>query len=170
MALGCVYGDQGKYNEALKWFKEAIKRNPNDRSIYDGIHLFYQKQDKYDEITDFFAVLKQDNPALANYIKVFQKKDNIDKEITNWIASDIERVIKICTEKRIAIILQSYPVGQRASFVLEQIARKHSIPFVDNYSIFQKMILVNGYNMNDYFVPDGHCNSRGYGIIVKNIY
>jgi tetratricopeptide (TPR) repeat protein len=168
--IGWVYADQNNYNEALKWFKEAIKRSPNDRSIYDGISLFYQKQDRYDEIADFFNDLKKDNPDLVNCVKIFQKKDNIDKEITNWIANDIEEVIKICIEKEIKIILQSYPIRQRASFVLEQIAGKHSLPFVDNYSILQKMILANGDNMSDYFVLDGHCNSRGYGIIVENIY
>jgi hypothetical protein len=76
--------------------------------------------------------------------------------------------VKICQEEKIKIILQNYPQDNRSNEAIENIAIKHNIPFVDNCSLFNKLLKTEKYE--EYFIPDGHCNAKGCGVIAQNIY
>jgi len=91
---------------------------------------------------------------------------NIFDEIAYY---DLQEMIKICKEKKISIIICSYP-SQQSSCNLYLIQMKLSLLFncyfVDNRLIFSKLS-----NTKDYFSYDNdHPNEKGYGVIAENIY
>jgi len=53
---------------------------------------------------------------------------------------------------------------------MEEIAAHHSVPYVDNEAVFNGLLSAEGAEREDYFMPDGHCNDRGCGVIARNIY
>jgi tetratricopeptide (TPR) repeat protein len=168
--IGLSYEGQGKYDEAMKWYREGIRVNPDDLLNYEMISSFYKRHGRYKEAIDFFKGLEKINPTLKDFVKILEKKDNINKEVVDWITSDIEKIIKICEGNKIALILHNYPCDKELANILRDIVKRHPILFVDNYRIFQEMTLNGRCNDNDYFMPDGHCNPKGYGIIAKNLY
>jgi tetratricopeptide (TPR) repeat protein len=168
-AIGWIYIDQGEYDKALKWLKAGIKMNPVDTNGYNGIGRIYKDQGKYREAIEFFKNSEKFNPELKDFIKMFEAGENINVKIVDWVSDDIEKIIKICKENQVTIMLQDYPEHAEFSDVFKNIALKHSIFFVDNYQIFREM-WNRGFNRNDYFVTDGHCNSKGYAIMARNLY
>jgi lysophospholipase L1-like esterase len=69
--------------------------------------------------------------------------------------------------------LMSYPVdilkqyaGPLHADIFSGIAKQKALPFVDNHTIFRGL----KDDFNNYFVSDGHCNAKGYGLIAANIY
>ena len=167
--LGFVYQKQGKYEEAIKWFKEGVKADPGDKGNYRGIVYSLKfipgEQKRYDEVLKFFNELAQkDNPGALSYVKLMEKS-NVDKAVMLWFKSDLTKIIKICQNKKIKIILQNYPSPDKANEIIEKLARDYFLPFVNNYQIFSELR-----NRKDFFVPDGHCNAKGYGVMAENVY
>ena len=51
---------------------------------------------------------------------------------------------------------------------LEDLALKHSLPFVDNYSVFKELVEKEG--REKYFLDSDHCTPKGHAVMVENIY
>lgn len=176
--IGYVYLDKAEYKEAEKWFKKAIEIAPTIGVNYGGLGDIFWAQRQYDEIwaqwqcdeiVRFFRELaKKDNPIALSYLKLIEK-GNLEEELDNWVKFDVTKMIKICLQKKIKIILQNYPHPDIVNKVIEELAMEYSLPFVNNCHIFGKL-WNKGERKEDFFVPDGHCNAKGYEIMAKNIY
>ncbi len=174
-SIGYCYSKGGNYEEALRWFKEGVRVDPDNYFNYGGIAEIYRETygftgREYSELVEFLRRTAKNSPAALNYIEMFSKKNAIE-EIYNWARSDIGKIIKICQSQGIKIILHNYPINWWANIhlKLEKIARKYSIPFVDNERAFE-VLWLRRQRREDYFIPDGHCNEKGYAIMAKNIY
>ena len=173
LEIGWLYRDLGKYEEAIKWFKEAIKKYPERMEPYRDLANFYISQDIYDEALEFFEESAKLKPELKVFVEIIEKKEGMNVsqwsvEVKKWVKSDIEKIARICKDNNIEMILQSYPNEPILVNTLENISKKYSIPFVDNCTYFE--LLKKGGERETYFIPDGHCNHKGYGIMAKNIY
>ena len=173
--LGRTYELQGDYVEAIKWLKEGIKADPNESVNYGDITRIYRDTEgKYVEIMEFLRKRAKDNPLALNFIEI-STKEHVGKEVKDWVKSDIEKIIKICQNQGIKIILQNYPFvqgdlyGGSINEVIREIAKEYSLPFVDNEQAFNEL-WNKGERKEDYFTLDEHCNDKGYGIIAKYIY
>jgi len=97
-------------------------------------------------------------------------------EISRWAESDIIEIVKIIQSRNIKIILQNYPASTKfhagkIDGILKNVAVRFNIPFVNNNWMFKKMIAAQGAKIDtEYFVPDGHCNGRGYKVMATNVY
>lgn len=58
--LGIISSDQGKLDEAIKYYKEAIDRDPIYSEAYNALGTVYSRQKKWKEALKFF------NKALEN--------------------------------------------------------------------------------------------------------
>ena len=164
-----VYRLQRKYTEALKWFKKAIEINPRHLLNYRGIAEATIETKRYEEVIEFLE--ETGNPSIAkSYIEIF-KREKINEQITNWIKFDIKKIIKICQDKKIKIILLNYPdvIGRgKINQAIKEIAKEYFLPFVGNHQKFKE--LWNAGEKQENFYSLGHCNAKGYEIVAKGIY
>jgi tetratricopeptide (TPR) repeat protein len=183
--IGCVYSWLRKHEEAIKWFKKGIRVNPDDSNNYTGIGYAYRDSGRPEKAMPWFkqgirvnpddktielmAEAAKRNPLAKEYIKMFENKRRIGLEARKWMESDLEKIIGICREKQIRIVLQNYPQEWEFLSPSREFAEKHGALFVDNRKAFNEM-WERGERREDYFVPDGHCNDLGYSLMAKNIY
>lgn len=182
--IGQIYLYQKNYDEALKWFMKAVMVNPNyrdngenNRAYSDIKGMRNMAMDGQEEkikktIDKFIDEFKKNNPENADNF-LFLSHDSIGR----WAESDIIEIVKIIQSKKIKIILQNYPLclittqggAKFINDILCNIAIRFKIPFVDNEKIFRE-IIDKGAKTEDYFILDGHCNSRGYKVMATNVY
>ena len=174
--IGWLYNEQKLYKQALYWFKKALEISPSDPHCYDGIAQIFNELLLYSEAIDFFTKEKERNPVAKDFLLMYKLKEEMDilKEVKQWVQENLERIISLCAKYNARIILQSYHLEHRLEYVslddtFRKVANKNGIPFVDHSSIFSR-ILKEGASREQYFVPDGHPNARGYGVMATNIY
>jgi len=171
-AMGDIYRIQGKYEESVKWYKKAVTIAPDEEVSYSRlIKLYRLTHTHYDEIMKFLSEMAEDHPAALNWISILEEED-IHQKTDEWVKSDIKKIIRLCQEEEIKIILQNYPYLQGKTFydprvneVINGIAEECSLPLVDNCRIFNELP-----NKEGYFISDGHCNYRGYRVMAQNVY
>lgn len=169
--IGYAYRDSGRPEKAMPWFKQGIRINPDDISNYHGLAEAYNDTGEIagDKTIELMAEAAKRNPLAKEYIKMFENKRRIGLEARKWMESDLEKIIGICREKQIRIVLQNYPQEWEFLSPSREFAEKHGALFVDNRKAFNEM-WERGERREDYFVPDGHCNDLGYSVVAKNIY
>lgn len=104
-------------------------------------------------------------PYLHVYLASLDPSARQDFRISEWVAHDLERIVATCRSRGVPIILMNYPNSRfigPAWIVHERVARRLSIPFVDNLRAFQ------GLPVEPFFQPDGHCNARGNERVAAN--
>jgi len=83
--LGKKLRDEGKYEEAIKEFKESIKLNPNNPKAYYRIGQIYLKLEKYDDAIDYFEQSLKIDPSRGdsykNLAKAYIAKGEKDKAL-----------------------------------------------------------------------------------------
>jgi tetratricopeptide (TPR) repeat protein len=169
--MGWLYIGKRQYKQALPWFKKALQvPQPHTLSPfrYEGIAHAFRDLRLHSEAMDFFRKEKRRNPLANDYLLMFKKR-RIQKEVKQWIQQDIGRIISLCGRYNVRIILQNYPKEYLIDDMLRKVGNRHGIPFVDHNRVFSR-ILKEGVSREQYFVPDGHPNARGYGVMATNIY
>jgi len=168
---GWAYIDQKQYEKAIFWFKkgfEVARPETLNSFCYEGIAHGFRELGKYREAVDFFKKEKKRNPLADDYLHIF-KQERPQKEIQNWLYSDVEKIIKLCAKYDAIIILQNYPHKPFVNGVLKKAADRYDIPFVNHHNAF-KEIMEDNLLYDQHFVPDGHPNARGYNLMAKNIF
>ncbi len=89
---------------------------------------------------------------------------------TQWVMQDLSAMIDMAHARDVDVVVQSYPAGFPAytglsSRMLEIIAGIHGVPFVDQEAGFDALEEVE-----TYFAPDGHCNTKGYELMARQLY
>jgi len=191
-----VYYLDNNFIESDKWLAKGIDIEPMcfDFIKYikenGQINNFYKIQKKeniskecyskteYDEFNDSIELNRMYLPMRIKldsaYIDVSKISLNSNYIlIFNWLASDIEKIICICNNFRVKIMFQNYPANHfphpdmPANYLLNKYFNKwENIPFVNNEECFIKAGALN----DNYFVKDGHCNNKGYGLMAKNVF
>lgn len=90
----------------------------------------------------------------------FSKNETISKVLEY----DLERIVRLARENRVTLILQTYPKSILENVTIETTSRKYNSCLVNNEIIFKEKA------QSDFFVADGHCNDKGYGLIAENVY
>ena len=90
-------------------------------------------------------------------------------DTARWIDSDVREIARIIRQEKIRLIVQNYPRWFPANSILSAIADQLKLPFVHNDAVFQEK-RAQGMTEQDLFVPDGHCNARGYGVMADNVF
>lgn len=105
-----------------------------------------------------------------------------DKEVFDWIATDINIITDICLKQSYRLICMNYPLipppnSEEISYwaagtgeIWKKTASAKSISFVNQDSLFslygeQKQTL-----FEPAFTGSEHCNEKGYGLMAENIY
>ena len=175
-SIARLYRQQNQITQATNWYKQAIRINPQDNESISGWYLI---QKNYEDKLTFLEELEKKGLLTDNFADILKKikgnnKKDIEDGIKRWVAFDIEKIIKICRENKIKIILQNYPKNvyrqKEAGEILRYVASINSLPFVDNFQAFIELKREKG-NIEDYFTPDGgHPNAKGYALMAENIF
>jgi tetratricopeptide (TPR) repeat protein len=173
--IGWLYKEQKRKKEALPWFMKALELDPSNIDCYDGIAQVYAELGLYSEAVDFFRKEKARNPAANDFLLMFKikKQERIGEEVIEWVQENIGRIISVCAKHNVKIILQNYPDEFRIDDVLRKVAKRYGIPFVNHNQVFtqisEKRASHEEYR-EEYFLPDGHPNAQGYGVMAMNVY
>jgi len=120
-----------------------------------------------------YALSQDDNYFDENtYIQEDPDLEIMTKEINGWVKDDIEKMVELCIQKGISVVLMNYPLYSNATAfssvnkVNEDIASKYNLPFVDNSRLFDTIKM----ERNSYFISDGHCSDIGYRLMAQNLF
>ncbi len=126
---------------AIKFFEQEVKRRR------------FTNDDLYSRARETLMVLKN---------------RSIDQEIYRWIEADIRKVVDLCQKFNALVVLQGYPYEPKIESIYKKVAADRGIPLVEHLPSFQPFVTKSGYSQ-EYFVPDGHPNGKGYGLMAQNI-
>ena len=115
--LGNLYFDAERYDDAIKWYGDALKLSPNDVNVSTDLGVSYYYSNQPDKaLTQFDHSLKQDPKhakTLLNVgiVKAFGKQD-LDGAETAW--------------KQVIAIAPEGPEGQAARRALDSLTSAHT--------------------------------------------
>ncbi|MCX5657299.1 MAG: tetratricopeptide repeat protein [Candidatus Omnitrophica bacterium] len=178
--VGMAYLLKGDTENARHWLNKALELKPNYATYGHMLISLLNRNNKWQdgkgctEAIVLFSKFIATDPVARDFLKMVKNTKKYAKEQSTWISLDTENIIQICKNNGIKIILVNYsrdddPGNAIANSILEKIALEHSIPFVNNYKVFQELFS-KGEIKHDYFVRDGHPNAKGYALMARNIY
>ncbi|MDD5308274.1 MAG: SGNH/GDSL hydrolase family protein [Deltaproteobacteria bacterium] len=176
-SISHVYRFQYNYEEAIKWCLNGLRVDSSyrvDDKINEGYieikNMRMINKGRHDEdlnktIDAFINRFKQDYPDESlNFFFLDYSR------IGQWVEADVKEIVRIIQQRKIRLVIQNYPiVAAPSNAILERVSGERRVPFVDNQKSFQKK-LDDGLRWEDLFVPDRHCNARGYGVMAANVY
>ncbi|MBN2407370.1 MAG: tetratricopeptide repeat protein [Elusimicrobia bacterium] len=178
--LGHSYECMGDRAESIKYYCMYLEYEgvSSDYSVYRAIAQQYLYQSRYDaeNLTKTLNNIVRSNPVMkkdkniTSFIRYFENKDKWEKRLEKWIYADLEKMIRICRQNDIRIIIQNYPLESPvANRAIGKIVSRYSLPLVDNLEVFNNL-WKNGGQKENYFLEDGHCTARGNRVMAENVY
>ncbi|KKU13901.1 MAG: hypothetical protein UX17_C0006G0015 [Parcubacteria group bacterium GW2011_GWC2_45_7] len=184
--LGEVYIAQGKYDTAFESMCRGLELRSEglEAGDFSGYLEFlflvaraYELQSKYDSDYLLKALERavEKNPGLKGekefmeYVSFFKSKESREQNIDRWLRHDLEKIVELCQQNNIKLVIQNYPYPfALANKALRDVAVRHSLPFVDNLSVFDALAAKHG--MEKYFINDNHCTIEGHKVMAQNVY
>lgn len=154
-------------NEANKWSEDALFK------IFSQLGQTEDDKFRYIEITKLKKYI-QDNYNGRLKRRLIQlidaKLNNLeDKNIFRKVLEyDLLQILDLAKKNKIKVVLQTYPHKWVENEIVLEFCNRYYVSLVDNEKIFEENIKQEP--AEDFFIEDGHCNGRGYGLIAQNVY
>ncbi len=142
-ALGKLYEDQGRYDEAEEQFKKSVQAKPNEPGVYTAIAGFYNRQGRFDEtMTALIERTKYEpnNPEAYHYMATFYQ-DKVQKDARlaapqkkNYIMKGIEaedKALSLNPNYAEAMIYKNILLRQQATVEKDPATQKRLIDEAD---------------------------------------
>lgn len=177
--LGDLMSRDLNYDEAVHCYLQAIRFDPYEYTGLYNLEVAYPLQSRYDAktIVRQFEDMVRENPRLKNnqmflnYLEFFKNRDVWEDRVYKWLEDDLEEIVELCRKNGITLVMQNYPFPfHKANETLEMVAKRHNIPFVNNYKVFSRLTAPGEENWHDYFADDDHCTALGYSIMRDNVF
>lgn len=176
--LGRLYIEAGDFASGLGYFFKGMEVNPESFPIYYNImKSAYELQNKYDAdyVVGVLDKIMKKNPAIAKdpdflaYAMFYKDQQEWAAKINRWLEHDLQAIADFCRDNNIELIIQNYPYPYyKVNEILEGIAEKNSLIFIDNYSVFKE--LISEYGKDKYILDSDHCTPEGHKVMAENIY
>lgn len=169
----------GKDELGIEELNKALKINPHNPKAFDSLWQANYRLGRNEEARE----------AIVKYISLCSHGDEIGARLSYSLSKglpdiretetfdkllryDLENIVKSAKRSGLKTILQDYPSLFGGNKIIESVAVKFDIPFVENQKLFEGLIDGKGagWKNPEYFVEDGHCNTNGYGIMAENVY
>ena len=194
IGLATIFHKRGKFDKSIRLLKKAIRIEPGNLLIYQMLSIEYGAIGQYDNgFKVCLEALKIDKNNIKSWLALFQFADHRQElilearatleqlgspEIKKYILrkKDIYQLVFLRNIERMLsnakkngnpkVILCNYPFSQ-CSFNdnIPNANRLFDITTVNLQDVFAYLRKKNGDSA--YFIPDGHCNDRGYNIIAR---
>jgi len=168
-----------------KYYKKSLMAHLSQEEIAEFTELCILMKQKglqtdFEEDIKYLRQFKGQVSYLDDFINLFVNFDQYNARIKEWGIADIEKIIRLCNQKQIKLILHSYfthPSLSSREFkilnpVLKTIAENNSTQFVDHNLLYEKTLPPEsdiGKLKDNLFVLDGHPNQKGYAFMAQNI-
>jgi lysophospholipase L1-like esterase len=198
--INMLWGYYSKINdnkEATKWYnkmiyieKSGIYKKRNFHFEHNTLNYFNIALNSLEKKSIALEMCKNMNidtfgmvyPEIFIQMTLGHNDNHIfDKNINPvliWVKKDMIKLIDICKDNNIKLILMTYPLREQDNAYMKtyklinenirEIAKKEKILLLDNEFIFKQLK-----NRENYFEPiqnGDHCNEKGYEIIANNLY
>lgn len=94
-----------------------------------------------------------------------------ENELEEALYYDFEDLASYLSQNKIKLVILTYPFSaSRFRFsagIYHRIANYLDVPLVDNVALFDRNLRI--YERRELFASDGHCTSKGYGLMAENI-
>lgn len=164
--IGWSYQLLNENEKAIEWYLEGVKTDISHTGCILGVIHMFKKTNQWDKLAVFIDELSVVDPAFTRNYKALLKQSDMQKKWKEWLRHDVNAMIDMCTKNNIRIFLHSYPNGDIASEVLRKIAEEKDIPIIDHSKHFASIVRT-GKDQSEYFIPDGHCTQKGYGVMAR---
>ena len=168
------FRSKSKNEKAIKYYLKAIEIDPNRGYSYYLMNKVFSLQSYYDS-DRIYRELKRislSNPVYAESLmftknlKYYNEKQRWEAGIEQRAYNDLDRIAVLCKRNKVKLIAMNYPMNYpMANRLLERVASKHKLPFVDNFAAFKDLK-----PREKYFFDDDHCTVAGHQIIADNVY
>lgn len=103
------------------------------------------------------------------YYLYFADQEKLRTQINLKRIENLEKIIEYALSHHAKIIIQNYP-GQflESNEVLENLAKKYSLPFVNQFQMAQDLVIKDG--RKKYFDDDEHCTPLTYQFMASNLW
>ena len=151
-----------KFREAANCLRKAFELDPHNKN--EGLKELYEitKAEDKKKMKDFFR-----KPTFTLFTRKTGRSKSGDINAgfpINFYHVKLKELAGFCRRKNILLILASYP--HRDNKYIKELAIKNGIPFINNYSCFEKLIEAEG---KEKYFKSPHCTKKGYSIIAGNI-
>jgi len=145
----------------------------NDSFVSDLIMTVRMTKKELKKIKRYIeAKYSRNSEKRKNFVKLIDARLDFleDKQMPKKVLEyDLNEIIRIAKSKGVTLILQTYPHDNYLLYdVFLKISNKFNIQLVDNIMVFKEILKHS--SVEDFFVPDGHCNDKGYRIISEDVY
>ena len=168
--LGRLYRMVDQRQKALECYVSGLEQGDDrldgDEKVRLTQHLLsFAEPSELAPMADRLQAVAAPRPALQPLLARVQEPARDPRGIRDWIAHDLEVAIGTCLSAGVPVVLMNYPGDhpKGLSPLYDQVARRLSVPFVDNRRSF------DGLPEAEYFLPDGHCTEKGNARVASNV-
>ncbi len=169
--LARLYGLKNEREKALECYLSQLERGSDQgasswekRLVIEDL-IGFASREELTRNSGRLRALIASRPYLHVYLSEIDPGTPVRYRISDWLAHDLEQVVQACRSENVPVVLMNYPNSRfilDSGPVCEQVARRLSVPFVDNMRSFQ------GAPVEEFFQPDGHCNEKGNARVAAN--
>lgn len=180
LGLGWTYSALGKHRLAADEFEKVLKIDPRNQDALRRLTEMYfwlgEKHAMQETLEKYLYLNPEDIPRFLPFLRYgpFSAEDMESEEslVFEITAFNLKNIIDFARKREIEVIIQNYPTpyDPDSPSLVSGIASEKGVFFADNKAVFLGLEASEGYQYEDYFAQDGHCNGRGYAVIARNIY
>ncbi|MBK24111.1 MAG: hypothetical protein CME70_08940 [Halobacteriovorax sp.] len=184
LLIGDNYMAHGNYEDAVKHFSDVIVKFPfffplanedNGIMYYLNWAISFQSTYSADYVLEKFEEIKRRFPEYAktenfemNY-EIYRDYEKSMKHIQDTRIENLRNIVKYANKRNIKVVFLNYPADFiNANKALEQVAKEYSLPFVDNNTVFKKLVERDG--RLKWFEDDEHPTPAGYKVMADNVF
>lgn len=168
--LARLYSMTHQRQKALDCYVSGLERGDDRLDAEEKVRvmqhlLSYADKTELARMADRLQAVAAPRPALQPLLARVQNPATERPRIQDWIVHDLEKTVEICRSAGVPVVLMNYPGDHPSglSALYEQVARRLSVPFVDNKRSFDPLPEA------EYFLPDGHCTEKGNAQVASNV-
>ncbi len=159
---------------AVNFCLDAVRSDPYDYFHYYLLAKAFGLQSEYraEDILRELERIGADHPDVRelkfyhDYLDIFRDGGEWERKVARWIEDDLERIVEICRERGIQLVVANYPMDYPlANGLLRSVAERHGLEFVDHLSAFDGLT-----PKGDYLFDDDHCTGKGHAVMAQNVF
>ena len=153
--------------QAIDLLRRCIQVDPDNTDCYPELAALAKHLGMASETASFLENTAKGHPLAQDYARMLRVSSTPER-VAAWIRTDLTRIVQQVRDAGAIPVLLTYPNPEPTNAIVTQVAQTSHCILVDLESVFLNL-LDQGTPRNALFVPDGHCNDRGYGIIAQRV-
>jgi len=158
----------GETQKAAEYLEHSLALRPEAECFCHLFIAYYRLGDARNARKALVGYLALNPQELKNYWGLLLHTipaANDNDIFTRMTTSNLDDIVNTIKKYNARIILMDYPQDTE---LRQNAAQKNATGFIYNCGPFRALALLPGYKREQYFVDDGHCTERGYGVMAAN--